>query len=199
MGNGLPVDKGAPEKSQSTGSRSYEEPGSQMNTQRHMEQESSGKEEHRQFIGTDASKTHADVSTSVAIGALKLAVSENVADLNLETVGTNSGRFLEKSFPTEREEIQVESSNTASGKSPLQSEELNNGPSTSASSQQGTQSPSVAISPEDMHNSVFAVVEEEMGGDPAYLVAIIVEFLRRYAAVSCFYSVNNSIFLHVNR
>ncbi|KAH7683747.1 Phosphoinositide 3-kinase accessory (PIK) domain-containing protein [Dioscorea alata] len=177
MGNALPVDKGAPEKSQSTGSCSYEEPGSQM-TQRHMEQESSGKEEHQLYIGTDASKTHADVSTSVAIGALKLAVSENVADLNLETAGTNSGRFLEKSFPTEREEIQVESSNTASEKSPLQSEELNNGPSTSASNQQGTQSSSVAISPEDMYNSVFAVVEEEMGGDPAYLVAIIVEFLR---------------------
>ncbi|WCJ34057.1 hypothetical protein M5689_015383 [Euphorbia peplus] len=37
---------------------------------------------------------------------------------------------------------------------------------------------SPAISPDEMYTFVFAPVEEEMVGDPSYLVAIIVEFLR---------------------
>lgn len=39
---------------------------------------------------------------------------------------------------------------------------------------------SAAISPDDLCSFVFAPVEEEMAGDSSYLVAIIVEFLRRY-------------------
>ncbi|KAH0450470.1 hypothetical protein IEQ34_021162 [Dendrobium chrysotoxum] len=46
------------------------------------------------------------------------------------------------------------------------------------SSNQGAQLSTAAISPDEMYNFVFAIVEDEMGGDPAYLVAIIVEFLR---------------------
>jgi len=38
----------------------------------------------------------------------------------------------------------------------------------------------VAISPIEMFQSVFALVEDEMMGDPAYLTAVIMEFLRRY-------------------
>ncbi|KAK3405622.1 hypothetical protein EUGRSUZ_K01855 [Eucalyptus grandis] len=37
---------------------------------------------------------------------------------------------------------------------------------------------SPAISPDEMYTYVFAPVEEEMAGDPSYLVAVIVEFLR---------------------
>ncbi|KAF7849916.1 hypothetical protein BT93_L0134 [Corymbia citriodora subsp. variegata] len=37
---------------------------------------------------------------------------------------------------------------------------------------------SPAISPDEMYTFVFAPVEEEMAGDPSYLVAVIVEFLR---------------------
>ncbi|CAN6459495.1 unnamed protein product [Victoria cruziana] len=37
---------------------------------------------------------------------------------------------------------------------------------------------SVAISPEEMYNTVFSLVEEEMVGDPAYLVAVIMEYLK---------------------
>lgn len=40
---------------------------------------------------------------------------------------------------------------------------------------------SAAISPDEMYSFVFASVEEEMAGDPVYFVAIVVEFLRRYA------------------
>lgn len=47
------------------------------------------------------------------------------------------------------------------------------------SEQQDSQLTSPAISPDEMYRFVFAPVEEEMVGDPAYLVSIIVEFLRR--------------------
>lgn len=43
---------------------------------------------------------------------------------------------------------------------------------------------SAAISPDEMYSYVFTSVEEEMAGDPAYFVAIVVEFLRRYAIYS---------------
>ncbi|KAJ0988454.1 hypothetical protein J5N97_006810 [Dioscorea zingiberensis] len=180
MGNALPGDKGASENSPSTGSQHridsgpHVDPRSEMSPERSSEQESSGKEkEHQQ--DRDASKTRA---TDVSVGKLKLAVSDPEVDMSLEPVETRSGQFLEKSFPCEKEDIQVESSNTASEKFPLRTEELNSSPSTSASNQQGTQLTSVAISPNEMYNSVFAVVEDEMGADPAYLVAVIVEFLR---------------------
>ncbi|XP_031483277.1 uncharacterized protein LOC116252845 [Nymphaea colorata] len=40
---------------------------------------------------------------------------------------------------------------------------------------------SVAISPEEMYTTVFSLVEEEMVGDPAYLVAVIMEYLKSTA------------------
>ncbi|KAL5545426.1 hypothetical protein UlMin_005113, partial [Ulmus minor] len=47
-----------------------------------------------------------------------------------------------------------------------------------ASEQQESQLISPAISPDEIYSFVFAPAEEEMVGDPSYLVAIIVEFLR---------------------
>ncbi|KAF8720468.1 hypothetical protein HU200_023712 [Digitaria exilis] len=44
--------------------------------------------------------------------------------------------------------------------------------------QHGQHAGSVAISPVEMFQSVFAVVEDEMMVDPAYLAAVIMEFLR---------------------
>uniref|UniRef100_A0A452ZIU7 Mic1 domain-containing protein n=1 Tax=Aegilops tauschii subsp. strangulata TaxID=200361 RepID=A0A452ZIU7_AEGTS len=46
------------------------------------------------------------------------------------------------------------------------------------SMQHGTHVASVAISPIEMVQSVFVLVEDEMMGDPAYLIAVIMEFLR---------------------
>lgn len=43
--------------------------------------------------------------------------------------------------------------------------------------QEESQLTSAAISPDEMYNFVFSPVDEEMVGDPSYLVAIIVEFL----------------------
>lgn len=45
--------------------------------------------------------------------------------------------------------------------------------------QQNQVTSSAATSPADLYSCVFAQVEEEMAGDGSYLVAIIVEFLRR--------------------
>lgn len=57
----------------------------------------------------------------------------------------------------------------------------NNPLNANGSEQQEAQLTSPAISPEEMYSFVFAPVEEEIVGDPSYLVAIIVEFLHRYA------------------
>ncbi|CAN6311231.1 unnamed protein product [Urochloa humidicola] len=46
------------------------------------------------------------------------------------------------------------------------------------SMQHGQHAGSVAISPIEMFQFVFALVEDEMMGDPAYLTAVIMEFLR---------------------
>lgn len=65
--------------------------------------------------------------------------------------------------------------------SSLQSEHFglgNNLLNVNASEQQESQLTSPAISPDEMYSLIFSPVEEEMVGDPSYLVAIIVEFLR---------------------
>ncbi|CAN6288265.1 unnamed protein product [Urochloa humidicola] len=50
--------------------------------------------------------------------------------------------------------------------------------SSGTSMQHGQHAGSVAISPIEMFQSVFALVEDEMMGDPAYLTAVSMEFLR---------------------
>ncbi|EXB51315.1 hypothetical protein L484_004584 [Morus notabilis] len=72
---------------------------------------------------------------------------------------------------------------TSGAASSLQSQNpgLGNNPlNANASEQQDSQLTSPAISPDEIYNYIFAPVEEEMVGDPSYLVAIIIEFLRRY-------------------
>lgn len=71
-----------------------------------------------------------------------------------------------------------ETSITEIQSSPLQQHFL--GPA-NVSEQQEAQLSSPAISPDEMYSFVFSPVEEEMVGDPSYLVSIIVEFIRRYA------------------
>lgn len=55
---------------------------------------------------------------------------------------------------------------------------------------QDTQLTSPIISPDEIFSFVFAPVEEEMVGDPSYLVAIIIEYLRRYLLSSTLYLFN---------
>lgn len=47
-------------------------------------------------------------------------------------------------------------------------------------SDEGSLVSSPAISPDEMYSFVFAPIEEEIVGDLSYLLAIIIEFLRRY-------------------
>lgn len=53
---------------------------------------------------------------------------------------------------------------------------------------------SPAVSPDEMYTYVFAPVEEEMAGDPSYLVAVIVEFLRRYLTNECLCCLGETIY-----
>ncbi|KAG2683267.1 hypothetical protein I3843_10G024200 [Carya illinoinensis] len=53
----------------------------------------------------------------------------------------------------------------------------NNALNANAPEQQEAQLTSPAISPDQMYSFIFAPIEEEMVGDPSYLVAIIIEFL----------------------
>ncbi|KAF0892063.1 hypothetical protein E2562_013459 [Oryza meyeriana var. granulata] len=46
------------------------------------------------------------------------------------------------------------------------------------SMQHGSHAGSIAVSPSEMFESVFVLVEDEMMADPAYLISIIMEFLR---------------------
>ncbi|KAK4800166.1 hypothetical protein SAY86_025531 [Trapa natans] len=54
----------------------------------------------------------------------------------------------------------------------------NNLSGTSVSGMQEPQLTSPVISPDEMYSFVFCPAEEEMAGDPSYLVAIMIEFLR---------------------
>ncbi|KAK4372706.1 hypothetical protein RND71_008090 [Anisodus tanguticus] len=65
--------------------------------------------------------------------------------------------------------VDLSSSEQNGGSTPLRTDE-----------QQESLVTSAAISPDDLCSFLFAPVEEEMAGDASYLVAIIVEFLRRY-------------------
>lgn len=51
---------------------------------------------------------------------------------------------------------------------------------------------SPVISPDEVYSFVFAPIEEEIVGVPSYLLAIIIEFLRRYAIFFQFKSDSNS-------
>lgn len=48
-------------------------------------------------------------------------------------------------------------------------------------SDEGSMISSPSISPDEMYSFVFAPIEEEIVGDLSYLLAIIIEFLRRYS------------------
>ncbi|XP_078163983.1 C18orf8 [Carex rostrata] len=56
---------------------------------------------------------------------------------------------------------------------------------------------SVAISPDEMHRFVFTLVEDEMSGDPSYLVSVIVEFLRSASREKL--KLNPDIYLMMNQ
>lgn len=95
-----------------------------------------------------------------------------------------SGNQCNLTAKEEREnQTSTESSATGMLPTPLQSEILGasgNPLDSNSAGPQGFQVDCVAISPDEMYSFVFALVEDEMAGDPTYLCTIIVEYLRRY-------------------
>uniref|UniRef100_A0A2P2KVP9 Uncharacterized protein MANES_09G038300 n=1 Tax=Rhizophora mucronata TaxID=61149 RepID=A0A2P2KVP9_RHIMU len=112
------------------------------------------------------------------IQSSNISTSEFEDDASFESLKTNSSAL----HKVERENLPgAESSSTDVQSSSFQSHHLglaNSPPNANVPERPDSQITSPAISPDEMYSSVFAPVEEEMEGDPSYLVAIIVEFLR---------------------
>eukprot|EP01018_Ginkgo_biloba_P005092 Gb_13564 [translate_table: standard] len=85
-----------------------------------------------------------------------------------------------------RMSVEAESSSSRQEKTVIQAESSEihaGGPLEFATSDlQRSRPASTIISPDEMYKNVFALVEEEMAGDPMYLVALIVEYFRSAAA-----------------
>lgn len=106
--------------------------------------------------------------------------------------GQESGvanRSVLSNTPCDSDEITNESGETSEARSGHQTSDAVNKrqvvgevsrPLSSGISTQPGHAASVAISPAEMFQSVFALVEDEMMGDPGYLIAVIMEFLWRY-------------------
>ncbi|RWW85703.1 hypothetical protein BHE74_00005591 [Ensete ventricosum] len=127
---------------------------------------------------------HAKKSTSKA--SLD-SVSDSDGDANLDAMRSNSGESLDKYLSSDllssdaMKDVKKNMKHDYLKQSPIESEGLGCSSSRSdscISNQQEPQITSVAISPDEMYHFVFALVEEELGGDPAYLIAVIVEYLR---------------------
>ncbi|XP_010257534.1 PREDICTED: uncharacterized protein C18orf8 isoform X3 [Nelumbo nucifera] len=105
-------------------------------------------------------------------------------------VNTSSGEPLQKPLSSEFHDLGTKEGikSIDAGTSDVEAEQSSSESQLSPSSSRfdsnvsvESQVPSAAISPDEMYCSVFALIEEEMAGDPAYLVAIIVEYLRSAA------------------
>lgn len=166
----------------------YEETRSAMvNRERSVRQESSSgpETEARQYNDRDERNQphHATTSANIRTGS---SVSESDGDANEETVMLNSGESPQKSSIGDMSTSKtgevvnktIQTSDTNLSQTPLQSEALAHNGSPSNPTDRGPSFSTVVISPDEMYHFLFAPVEDEMGGDPAYLVAVILEFFR---------------------
>ncbi|XP_026414292.1 uncharacterized protein LOC113309978 isoform X1 [Papaver somniferum] len=130
---------------------------------------SGGEREYRQSISGDV-QTESTGLTAGSTGSIRSAIGSDAEEnMNLELLGSGSG----------------DSHTAADIEQPLQPQGSGAGENRSESDipgQRELQVASAAISPDEMYQFIFAPVEEEMSGDPAYLVAIIVEYLRSAAS-----------------
>ncbi|KAL4195942.1 hypothetical protein AMTRI_Chr04g180810 [Amborella trichopoda] len=122
------------------------------------------------------------------------SVSDSEDSVNLEHVSSNLEEPHAISNPRDpsvsklkgprKNYSEAETSNPDNEKASIKSDSgETNGDSldSGVSDPQSFEAPSVTVSPNEMYISVFALVEEEMAGDPAYLVAVIVEYFRSAA------------------
>ncbi|KAK4404977.1 Regulator of MON1-CCZ1 complex [Sesamum angolense] len=116
--------------------------------------------------GTENESYRSNLRTSDSDGSLKM-ISQNPD----QPIGTT-----ERGYLLEPDAAGAEVLPTGQSRSPVPS---NNQLNSNASERHQPQvTASAAASPADLYGSVFAPVDEEMGGDGSYLTAILVEFLR---------------------
>lgn len=118
-----------------------------------------------------------DASSSAMIEASSSSRSNSKEDAKLENAKNDKSLSGDSQCIEDRGAVM--GGRISGVNSPLESGvDQNNNPEASVSVQVGSQYVSVAISPDEIYHFVLAVVEDEMGGDPSYLVSVIVEFLQ---------------------
>eukprot|EP00262_Sarcandra_glabra_P000773 TRINITY_DN10879_c0_g1_i2.p1 TRINITY_DN10879_c0_g1~~TRINITY_DN10879_c0_g1_i2.p1 ORF type:complete len:596 (+),score=107.94 TRINITY_DN10879_c0_g1_i2:207-1994(+) len=151
--------------------------------------------EPRQILSRDVENEPLDcneVSTMNRLSAC--SVSDFEENVNMESVKNNAREPLENSLSSDLHGLgakgeskcrtRAETSDADVERSLSPSEILEHGGrpmNSNVSSRQESQVACVAISPDEMYNFVFAPVEEEMAGDPIFLVAVIIEYFRSTA------------------
>ncbi|XP_019183617.1 PREDICTED: uncharacterized protein LOC109178439 [Ipomoea nil] len=121
---------------------------------------------------------------------MKTAKDESTSSMQQKMKASPSGSEDNVSYGTQRSEFQDFDSSTLVGlevhSSAAQSQIVGTCSTplnANVLEQQESRLTSAAISLDDLYSFVFAPVEEEMAGDASYLVAIIIEVLRRYFAL----------------
>ncbi|KAJ6695061.1 COLON CANCER-ASSOCIATED PROTEIN MIC1 [Salix koriyanagi] len=124
-------------------------------------------------------------SQSLKTGSYLKGIKDTEVNAQFKSLKTNPKVNKEKlSGGAERSSTEVHISSSQSQQLGPANSPLN----ASVSERQESQLTSPAISPDEMYSFVFAPVEEEMVGDSSYLVAIILEFLRRFTPNDMFVS-----------
>lgn len=170
-------DRRASEKSQNSDIQhavSSEEPASNTGNREKSVAQAYTSDSQKSIERNMESETLDNVSTSAAIKASLPSGSNFDRNADLENLRRD------KSFSCDSQDMGGQTSGVNLEQSPLDSgvEHNNNPAETSACTQIGSQHMRVAISPDEIYHFVLAVVEDEMGGDPSYLVSVIVEFLQ---------------------
>ncbi|CAI0406578.1 unnamed protein product [Linum tenue] len=137
-------------------------------------------------VGTNASNSSRSAKDESRVGVGDKSFNLSASDSDDQSREIDS-RDLQKSGKENL--LGAESSRGEVQSSSLHTQQLglgNNQLNANNSERQDSQLTSPAISPDEMYSCVFVPVGEEIVGDPSYLVAIIVEFLRRVSKMICF-------------
>ncbi|XP_043691081.1 uncharacterized protein LOC122641842 isoform X2 [Telopea speciosissima] len=131
-----------------------------------------------------------DLTTGLTVDRTSTSlVSDSEENVGSEIMKSSSGKPLEKTQSNNLQCVETKEgmgAETSSGVGSSSGKPQVLGPrgnplNSDVSGQQESQVASPAISPDEMYSFVFAPVEEEIAGDPCYLVAIIVEYFRSAA------------------
>lgn len=134
----------------------------------------------------DGSGTIAEVDRHGPVsGANKESRQTLFGDMRNESSNLTIGSRDDRSSSSDSEQnmnlnVVAEVSNAMIEQLSSQSQMLTTGGS-SISEQQESEVTSPAVSPDEMYNLVFSPIEEEMTGDPAYMVSVLVEYFRSAA------------------